>query len=556
MAEARKRGRPWGEIRPVNRYAGSLAEFLRHRVDESGKTLAVLSKEVDYSKSQTSTLLSGCIPPRAFVVRLIAATVVPPLRERRQAEALQLLRDAEHPPRAARAAAVPDQASIMGLTQPQVQAEQIQVYERLTRALEQESELRQAAQNSGKLIWVLLGVVNTLDDRVRKLTLERDRLVDEAAGGTLEEARKRIGRAEEQKAKAAAELARAEEKRRQAEGLADRLRQEIETLTDELDRLRGPGPSPHDHLPLLAGEPSQGPAESGDAEADDIDAALARATAVNDEDGDTIDRISAEVTGGTALAVEPGLLLPEHSPTSPDTSNKPASQLKKEADAASERGDAAEAARLYHALAGLSAAYLGSDHEDTLTARRSHAHWTGEAGDAAAARDLHAALVTDRARVLGPDHQLTLSTRHNHAYWTGEAGDAAGARDLHAALVTDRARFLGPDHLHTLSTRHHHAYWTGEAGDAVGARDLHAALVTDRARVLGPDHEDTLDSRSEHAYCTRMTGDPVTARDLYTSLVTDLTRVLGPDHERTLAARRSHAKLAGEGDDPEGVRIL
>ncbi|MEU0399583.1 helix-turn-helix domain-containing protein [Streptomyces sp. NPDC006197] len=65
----------------------------------SGKTLAVLAGEVGYSKSQVRSLLGGRIPPRLFVVRMVAATVPPLLRERREAEALKLLRDALHPPR-------------------------------------------------------------------------------------------------------------------------------------------------------------------------------------------------------------------------------------------------------------------------------------------------------------------------------------------------------------------------------------------------------------------------------------------------------------------------
>ncbi|MFH8259312.1 hypothetical protein [Streptomyces roseolus] len=85
-------------MRPVNTQAGLLAEFLRLRVDESGKTLAVLSKQVGYSTTQLSTHLSGRIPPHSLVVSLIAATVPPALRERREAEAVRLLRDAQHPP--------------------------------------------------------------------------------------------------------------------------------------------------------------------------------------------------------------------------------------------------------------------------------------------------------------------------------------------------------------------------------------------------------------------------------------------------------------------------
>ncbi|MFI1815206.1 helix-turn-helix domain-containing protein [Streptomyces sp. NPDC020422] len=144
----------------MNTHAGLLAEFLRLRVDESGKTLAVLSKEVVYSTSQISTYLSGRIPPRVFVVRLIAATVPPLLRERREVEALGLLRDAEHPPRNPAKPTAPAQASAIALAQ--VQAEQIQVYERLTRALEQEGELRQAAENSTRVVATAAGAFLTI----------------------------------------------------------------------------------------------------------------------------------------------------------------------------------------------------------------------------------------------------------------------------------------------------------------------------------------------------------------------------------------------------------
>ncbi|MFC9491940.1 hypothetical protein ACFTZM_38520 [Streptomyces hydrogenans] len=224
----------------MNTHAGLLAEFLRLRVDESGKTLAVLSKQVGYSTSQLSTHLSGRIPPHDLVVGLIAATVPALLRERREAEAVRMLRDAQHPPRTAARSVVPAQVSAVSVAQ--VQAEQLQVYERLTRALEQEGELRQAAENSARLVWVLLGMVNTLEDRVRQLSGERDRLIDRVAEGDAEAAQRRIGRAEEQKAAAESELARAREKQRQAEELADRLRQEIEALTDALDRFRDAGP--------------------------------------------------------------------------------------------------------------------------------------------------------------------------------------------------------------------------------------------------------------------------------------------------------------------------
>ncbi|MEV8625991.1 helix-turn-helix transcriptional regulator [Streptomyces sp. NPDC051079] len=62
--------------RPINSHTGQLAEFLRSRVDESGKTLAALSKDVGYSTSQISTLLSGRSPPRGFVIWLVEFIVI------------------------------------------------------------------------------------------------------------------------------------------------------------------------------------------------------------------------------------------------------------------------------------------------------------------------------------------------------------------------------------------------------------------------------------------------------------------------------------------------
>lgn len=134
-------GRPWGPIRPENTQAGKLAEFLRARVDESGKTLAVLAGEVSLSKSQVSAYLAGKIPPQPFVTALIRATVPPQLRERRQQEAARMLWDAVHPPR--KAGTVPALRPADGVVDiAAVQARQIEAFDRLTRSLERQSEQR------------------------------------------------------------------------------------------------------------------------------------------------------------------------------------------------------------------------------------------------------------------------------------------------------------------------------------------------------------------------------------------------------------------------------
>ncbi|MCX5381125.1 tetratricopeptide repeat protein [Streptomyces sp. NBC_00091] len=546
MAGTNKRkGRPWGEIRPVNPAAGRLAAFLRAQVEGSGKTLAVLEKEISWSSTQISSLLGGRIPPQRFVTSLITATVPAPLRERRQSEADTLLYEALHPPRTPAPQVVAPRAAATTLDLAAVQAQQIETYDRLTRALEQQAELRQTADNSARLIWILLGMIHKLNDRVTTLSRERD----QAAGReVLEAARAKLERARSQQAKAESELDRAEEKKRQAEALAARLQEQITALTDELDRLRGAGGASEEPLPHLA--PYTQPAASADPEGDDIDAALARVTAVNDTDSDTVHRITTE------LGDPAPVIVPDNPTTSPDTPNKTAKELRTEAEAAMESGDFHEATRLYALLTTASTSFLGPTAPDTLFSRYQLAYCTGKTGDPTTARDLVAALIPDETDVLGPDHRDTLTSRHQHAYYTGEAGDPATARDLLAELIQDRERALGPDHRDTLTSRHQHAYCTGEAGDPTTARDLLAKLILDETDVLGPDHPDTLTSRHQHARYTAEAGDPTTARDLVAALISYETPILGPEHPDTLLSRYQHAYYTAEAGDPTTARDL
>ncbi|MFD9370021.1 hypothetical protein ACFWA6_20315 [Streptomyces sp. NPDC060020] len=374
------------------------------------------------------------------------------MRERRHREANSLLHDALHPPRTT-PSAEPSLADTGFMELAQVQARQIETYDRLTRALEQQGELRQAADNSARLVMVLLGVIHTLQDRVTGLTEERDHLAHTELNVARAAAQRKLDRAEAQTHEARLQLERAEEKRHQAEELASRLQQQIEELADALDRLREDETLPHDELPSHAAALPLAPGlVSEDPEGDDIEAALARVSAINDTDADTVDRIT------TALAdTDPNnyLTILDNPPTSMDAQDS--------------------------ALT-----------EQTLASRTTEAEHVGHSGDAAMARDLYAVLVADSTRILGPDHPGTLAARYNHAQWTGEAGDAATARDLSTVLVADSTRILGPDHPGTLAARYNHAEWTGEAGDAATARDLSTVLVADCTRVLGPGHPGTL----------------------------------------------------------------
>ncbi|WOP07025.1 hypothetical protein R2B67_35875 [Streptomyces cyaneofuscatus] len=293
-------GRPWGPIRAENPAARKLAEALRRHVDDSGKTLAVLSGEISMSKAQTGVYLAGKVPTQAFIAALIRATVRPDLRQRRHEEALALREQAMRPaPRTTPGAPVvagPGAGYAVELAA--AQALQIETYDRLTRALEQRAEVERAKNNSDKLVMVLLNMIHQLDRRVASLVEERDQLRSRPRSEALEDAERKLARAEEQEQRARAELRRAEEKQRQAETLEAVLQNQLRRLTDELDRLRaGDTTSPLNTLPplpALADEAEAGPV-SADPVGDDIDTVLDRASQVNDEDNTTLNRLSSEL---------------------------------------------------------------------------------------------------------------------------------------------------------------------------------------------------------------------------------------------------------------------
>ncbi|WP_331740280.1 hypothetical protein OG323_37155 (plasmid) [Streptomyces cyaneofuscatus] len=491
-------GRPWGPIRAENPAARKLAETLRRHVDDSGKTLAVLSGEISMSKAQTGVYLAGKVPTQAFIAALIRATIRPELRERRHEEALALREQAMRPaPRTttgAPVAAVPGAGYAVELAA--AQARQIETYDRLTRTLEQRAEVERAKNNSDKLVMVLLNMIHQLDRRVTDLAKERDQLLARPRSEALEDAERKLARAEEQEQRARAELRRAEEKQRQAEDLEARVTDQLRRLTDELDRLRaGDTTSPLDTLPALPDEPEAGrvPADEAgpvpaDPVGDDIDAVLARASQVNDEDNTTLNRVTSELNEPTAGVVQDN---PPDNPADPDS----------------------------------------------LEARYAHAVSLGEAGDPGQAAALLRELLPDFTRTLGRKHLSTLYAFYNYAFNVGAAGAPDRAAGLFKGLITDFIDVQGPDHPDTLDARHNYAINLGDSGDPGHAAAVLSKLIPDLTRVQGPDHPDTLHARYSHAITMREAGHQRQATAMFNELLPHLTRVLGPGHTTTITAR-------------------
>ncbi|SDL90997.1 Tetratricopeptide repeat-containing protein [Streptomyces wuyuanensis] len=542
-------GRPWGPIRAETEEAKELASFLRVQVDVSGKTLKTLATEIRFSKTKISDVLAGKVPDEKFVTALIRVTVPEPLlRERRLAQAKQLLRAANHPAPQKPATPAPSSAAELA----ELRAQLVEVYDRLTRSLEQQNQLRETAGNSAKLVMVLLTMINRLERRITDLTAERDQLrTTHADPQVLRQAQQQLTRAREQEQRAEQELQRAQEKQRQAEVLAARVQARVDELSDELDRLRaGTTDTPY---PDAAIARLTNPGAAADPVGDDIEQALARASEVNDEDDQLLQRITDD------LDQEPdrGEVVPD-SPAdnrTPGTfiTDKP-SEARAAARAAAERGDHREVIRLAGALSDASPHTWGGEHSDRFATRYELAQRQGEAGDAAGARDALTELLYDMKRMLGEDHLDTLHTWRELAQWRGEAGDAAGARDTLAELLPIQIRRLSEDHPNTVHTRYWLAQWQGEAGDPAAARDALAELLA--IEMASPIKNDRwiVDIRFQLAQWQGIAGDAAGARDALAKLMPMQIWVRGRNHQSTVRVRFQLARWRGVAGDAAGAR--
>ncbi|MFD0568475.1 helix-turn-helix domain-containing protein [Kitasatospora gansuensis] len=99
MAQGNGGGRPFGPVRAENPEAEELAEFLRHLVRTSGRTLAELANAVGKAPATVSANLGGRVPTEPFVRAVVAATSRDPRDLRR---ALTLLEAARNPLRSGR----------------------------------------------------------------------------------------------------------------------------------------------------------------------------------------------------------------------------------------------------------------------------------------------------------------------------------------------------------------------------------------------------------------------------------------------------------------------
>ncbi|WP_457028516.1 FxSxx-COOH system tetratricopeptide repeat protein [Kitasatospora sp. P5_F3] len=295
MTQGNRGGRPFGPVRAESREAAELAEFLRDLVRAGGRTLTELAGALGRSQGTVSEYLAGRVPDETFVKSVVAATS----RDHRdQIRALTLLRAARNP--APQRAPVP-----RGSADPEERQGHLEsLFQRLTQAEGQRDELRVTLDTSNKLVMLLVGMLNKLQERVGELTEERNTLLghrEEIA--RLYAAQQQLERAHGQERQAVGELIRVEARRSEAERLLAQVLEQVGRLSGQVASLEGAvGARAAGH------SAGAGPVvldEVADPVGEDIGRALARVSEINEADERTVRRITDELDLTVPQALTP-----------------------------------------------------------------------------------------------------------------------------------------------------------------------------------------------------------------------------------------------------------
>ncbi|MER6522569.1 hypothetical protein ABT246_37780 [Streptomyces sp. NPDC001553] len=173
-----------------------------------------------------------------------------------------------------------------------VQKRSLDVSDKLTRAMERVTDLERERSTANHMVLVLLAMVDKLQRDATLLGRERERR-HVADATLLPDIEVRLSRSEEQRRKAEAELERAREERSRADHLAEEAAEQVRTLTEELERLRGRQPlreeAQRDDITalLLPGVSDQTP--------DDMDIALTKAARHLEDSSRRLDSFAVEI---------------------------------------------------------------------------------------------------------------------------------------------------------------------------------------------------------------------------------------------------------------------
>ncbi|MDG4807692.1 hypothetical protein O7634_13120 [Micromonospora sp. WMMD1120] len=258
LRPGRKGGRPWGPLLDGTPDCHRLANWLRERVQASGKTLRDLGHELPYSKDAISRSLNGAKVPEWNLVRALVGAVTPTERHARQladAEARRLWELADRSLRLSVKVSSSNERPDSVLSQ---------VTSDLVRAYREADEYRRHAQlateKSQSLVSGLLFVLGGFSTTISVLTEERDRLREDSEKGLavkleleinrrqLAEIEQRLVIAEEKRQRAERQLAQAQQQLRLAGLLGERAAERQSRLLERLVMVDGPWDDPEERI--------------------------------------------------------------------------------------------------------------------------------------------------------------------------------------------------------------------------------------------------------------------------------------------------------------------
>ncbi|WP_262371548.1 DUF742 domain-containing protein [Streptomyces sp. WAC01526] len=179
-----------------------------------------------------------------------------------------------------------------------VQRQSLVLSDKLLLAMERAVELERERNNANQMVLVLLAMVDRLQRNIETLSAERDgRRPTSVRYTTVEEIHERLARSEEQRRTAEAELERARAERSKADRLAEEAAEQLQALKEELETLRqvDPGAQQQPHERKSAVAASEAMQNAIDADADDIDQALAKASRHLDDGANRLVRLADEL---------------------------------------------------------------------------------------------------------------------------------------------------------------------------------------------------------------------------------------------------------------------
>ncbi|MEK2495537.1 tetratricopeptide repeat protein [Kitasatospora purpeofusca] len=567
MAQTNRGGRPFGPIRAESPEAEELADFLRHLVVAAGRTVADIARTVGRAPGTVSENLSGRVPTEQFVRALVGATSRDP---RDLGRALNLLRAARDPapPRARPGGALPG-GGLPGGSVEEQHGYLETLYSQLSQARGQRDELRLALDNTEKVVTVLLFMLATLQHRVGELTEERNRLLGHRAElARLRATQQRLVHAHDRERRAMDELLRAETRRTEVEVLLSQVLDQMGRLTERVALLQdADGGQPGDHRTDRA----LAPAESAeDPIGEDIDRALERLGAINEEGDRTVRRLADAWDAREAAPLEPAPGRPEQEPdpahTAPSANGRVVSfysykggsgrttitancawilaangfrVLAVDSLAVGLRlvGRTDEARQLAEATYRRHLERHGPGTPAALASALNLAAAVGASGDHEAAQDLAGSTYEGHRELFGPRHPFTYACAANLAQYRRRCGDTGGAVLLGHDAVRGLTDTVGPEHPSTSNAMLTLANSCSAAGDHGQAEELGRSALHRLSDLHGQEHPDTLVCRANLSVTLHRQGRHHEAAELRAQALTAITGLLGNAHPHVRDAR-------------------